>query len=85
MFPCRNKSHTPQEIVEVKDSPGKYKGIIKARKIRLDGKYHRQYLFRFNKQTDDKDKWLEEDEIPESDFHLRIFRASRSSEESHQL
>ncbi|MBW0552449.1 hypothetical protein O181_092164 [Austropuccinia psidii MF-1] len=31
-FPSRNKSHTPQYIVEVEDSPGPVKRILKARK-----------------------------------------------------
>ncbi|MBW0590078.1 hypothetical protein O181_129793 [Austropuccinia psidii MF-1] len=33
-FPFRKKNPTPQEIVEVEDSPGPVKRIIKARKIR---------------------------------------------------
>ncbi|MBW0502387.1 hypothetical protein O181_042102 [Austropuccinia psidii MF-1] len=43
-LPSRNNSHTPQDIVEVEDSPGPVKQIIKARKIRLNGKNQRQYL-----------------------------------------
>ncbi|MBW0504891.1 hypothetical protein O181_044606 [Austropuccinia psidii MF-1] len=58
--------------------------IIKARKIRLNGKYHRQYLVRFKIQTEDKDKWLAEDAIPDGNLHLRRFRASRRAEQSHQ-
>ncbi|MBW0491650.1 hypothetical protein O181_031365 [Austropuccinia psidii MF-1] len=38
MFPSRNKNCTPQDIVEVGDSPGPVKKIIKARNIRLNGK-----------------------------------------------
>ncbi|MBW0485015.1 hypothetical protein O181_024730 [Austropuccinia psidii MF-1] len=34
-FPSRKKNLTPPEIVEVEDSPGPVKKIIKARKIRL--------------------------------------------------
>ncbi|MBW0484362.1 hypothetical protein O181_024077 [Austropuccinia psidii MF-1] len=41
-FPCRKKSTTPPEIVEEEDSPGPVKTIIKARKIRLDGRDQRQ-------------------------------------------
>ncbi|MBW0465404.1 hypothetical protein O181_005119 [Austropuccinia psidii MF-1] len=41
MFPSRNKSHTPQDIVAVEDSPGPVKKITKARKIRLNGKDQR--------------------------------------------
>ncbi|MBW0460374.1 hypothetical protein O181_000089 [Austropuccinia psidii MF-1] len=37
-FPSRKKNPTPIEIVEVEDCPGPVKKIIKARKIRLNGK-----------------------------------------------
>ncbi|MBW0504199.1 hypothetical protein O181_043914 [Austropuccinia psidii MF-1] len=83
-FPSRKKNHTPPEIVEVEDSPGPVKKIIKARKIRLNGKDQRQLLVRFKNQTSDKDKWLAEYAIPNGKLHLRIFRASRSTEQSHQ-
>ncbi|MBW0548827.1 hypothetical protein O181_088542 [Austropuccinia psidii MF-1] len=46
-FPSRKRNPTPTEIVEVEDSPGPVKKIIKARKIRLNGKGQRQYLVRF--------------------------------------
>ncbi|MBW0472495.1 hypothetical protein O181_012210 [Austropuccinia psidii MF-1] len=75
---------TPQDTVEVEDSPGPVKKIIMARKIRLNGKDHRQYLKIFQNQTADKDQWLAEDAIPDGDLHLRIFRASRRAEQSHQ-
>ncbi|MBW0560428.1 hypothetical protein O181_100143 [Austropuccinia psidii MF-1] len=55
-FPFRNKNYTPQEIVEVEDSPVPMNKIIKVRKTRLNGKYQRQYLVRFKNQTADKDK-----------------------------
>ncbi|MBW0585978.1 hypothetical protein O181_125693 [Austropuccinia psidii MF-1] len=55
-FSSRKKNPTPSEIVEVEDSPGPVKKIIKARNIRLNGKDHRQYLVRFKNQTADKDK-----------------------------
>ncbi|MBW0467387.1 hypothetical protein O181_007102 [Austropuccinia psidii MF-1] len=55
-FPSRKKNPTPPEIVEVEDSPGPVKKIIKARKIRLNGKDQRQYSVRFKNQTADKDK-----------------------------
>ncbi|MBW0569394.1 hypothetical protein O181_109109 [Austropuccinia psidii MF-1] len=58
--------------------------IIRARKIRLNGKDQRQYLVRFKNQTADKDKWLAEDAIPDGNLHLRRFRASRRTEQSHQ-
>ncbi|MBW0515606.1 hypothetical protein O181_055321 [Austropuccinia psidii MF-1] len=76
-FPSRKKNPTPPEIVEVEDSAGPVKKIIKARKIRLNGKDQRQYLVIFKNQTADKDKWLEEDSIPDGNLHLRRFRASR--------
>ncbi|MBW0503777.1 hypothetical protein O181_043492 [Austropuccinia psidii MF-1] len=37
-FPCRKQDTTPPNMVEVEDSPGPVKKIIKARKIRLNGK-----------------------------------------------
>ncbi|MBW0481620.1 hypothetical protein O181_021335 [Austropuccinia psidii MF-1] len=76
--------HTPPGKMEVEDSPGPVKKTIKARKIRLKGKDQRQYLVRFKNQTEDKDKWLVEDAIPDGDLHQRGFRASRSTEQSHQ-
>ncbi|MBW0522937.1 hypothetical protein O181_062652 [Austropuccinia psidii MF-1] len=83
-FPSRKKNPTPPEIVEVEDSPGPVKKIIKVRKIRLNGKDQRQYLVRFKNQTADKDKWLAENAIPNGNLHLRRFRASRKTEQSHQ-
>ncbi|MBW0580827.1 hypothetical protein O181_120542 [Austropuccinia psidii MF-1] len=38
----------------------------------------------FKHQTADKDKWLAEDAIPDGNLHLRRFRASRRTEQSHQ-
>ncbi|MBW0544211.1 hypothetical protein O181_083926 [Austropuccinia psidii MF-1] len=55
-LPSRNKTYTPQDIVEVEDSFGSVKKIIKARKIRLNSKDQRQYLVRFKNQTADKDE-----------------------------
>ncbi|MBW0495249.1 hypothetical protein O181_034964 [Austropuccinia psidii MF-1] len=83
-FPSRKKNPTPPEIVEAEDYPGPVKKIIKARKIRLNGKYQRQYLVRFKNQTEDKDKWLEEEATPDGKLCLRRFRASRRTEQSHQ-
>ncbi|MBW0486801.1 hypothetical protein O181_026516 [Austropuccinia psidii MF-1] len=83
-FPYRKKNPTPPEIVEVEDSPGPVKKIIKARKIILNGKDQRQYLVIFKNHTADKDKWLAEDAIPDGNVHLRRFRASRKTEQSHQ-
>ncbi|MBW0565511.1 hypothetical protein O181_105226 [Austropuccinia psidii MF-1] len=83
-FPSRKKNPTPPEIVEVEDSPGPVKKIIKARKISLNGKDQTQYLVRFKNQTADKDKWLAEDAIPDVNLHLRRFRASKRTEQSHQ-
>ncbi|MBW0487491.1 hypothetical protein O181_027206 [Austropuccinia psidii MF-1] len=83
-FPSRNKTYSLQEIVEVEDSPGSVERIIKARKIRLNGKDQRQYLVRFKDQTADKDKWLAEDDLPDGKLHLRRSRASRRAKQSHQ-
>ncbi|MBW0563849.1 hypothetical protein O181_103564 [Austropuccinia psidii MF-1] len=83
-FPSRKKNPTPPEIVEVEESPAPVKKIFKARKIRHNDKDQRQYLVRFKNQTDDKDKWLEEDAIPDENLHLRRFRASRRAEQSHK-
>ncbi|MBW0497952.1 hypothetical protein O181_037667 [Austropuccinia psidii MF-1] len=83
-FPSMSKSHTPQEIVEVEDSQGPVKNIMKDMKIRLNGKDHRQYLVRSKNQTSDKDKCLAEDAIPDGDLHLKQFRASRRAEKSHE-
>ncbi|MBW0526924.1 hypothetical protein O181_066639 [Austropuccinia psidii MF-1] len=49
-FPSRKENPTPPEIVEVEDSPGQVKKIIRARKIRLNGRDQRQYLVRFKNQ-----------------------------------
>ncbi|MBW0568949.1 hypothetical protein O181_108664 [Austropuccinia psidii MF-1] len=84
-FPSRKKNTTPPKIVEVEDSPGPVKKIIRARKIRLNGRDQRQYLVRFKNQTADKDKWLAEDAIPDGNLHLSRFRAPRRTEQSHQL
>ncbi|MBW0570134.1 hypothetical protein O181_109849 [Austropuccinia psidii MF-1] len=84
-FPSRKKNPTPPKIVEVEDSPGPLKKTIKAKKIILNGKDQRQYLVRFKNQTEDKDKWLEEDAIPDWHLHLRRLRTSRRTEQSHQL
>ncbi|MBW0498100.1 hypothetical protein O181_037815 [Austropuccinia psidii MF-1] len=83
-FPSRKKNPTPPKIVEVEESPGPVKEIIKVRNIRLNGKDQRQYFIRFKHQTADKDKWLAEDAIPHGNFHLRSSRASRRTENSHQ-
>ncbi|MBW0523884.1 hypothetical protein O181_063599 [Austropuccinia psidii MF-1] len=83
-FPSIRRNPTPPEIVEAEDSPGPLSKIIRARKIRLNGKEQRQYLVTFKDQTADKDKWLAEDAIPDGSLHLRRFRASRRTEQSHQ-
>ncbi|MBW0577236.1 hypothetical protein O181_116951 [Austropuccinia psidii MF-1] len=84
-FPSRNKTYTPQEKVEVEESPGTMKKILQAMKIRLDAKDQRQYLVRFKNQTADRDKWLAEDAIVDGKLHLKRFRASRRAEQSPQL
>ncbi|MBW0568491.1 hypothetical protein O181_108206 [Austropuccinia psidii MF-1] len=83
-FRSRKRNTTPPDIVEEEDSPGPVQKIIKARKIRLNGRYQKQYLFIFKNQTADNDKWLAEDAIPDGDLNLRRFRASRMAEQSHQ-
>ncbi|MBW0534458.1 hypothetical protein O181_074173 [Austropuccinia psidii MF-1] len=83
-FPSRKKNNTPPEIVEVEDSHGPLRKIIKARTIRLNGKDQRQYLVRLKKKTADTDKWLAEDAIPDGHLHLRRFRTSGRTEQSHQ-
>ncbi|MBW0485935.1 hypothetical protein O181_025650 [Austropuccinia psidii MF-1] len=83
-FPSQKKTTTPPDIVEVDDSPGSVKKIIKARKIKLNRKDQRQYLVRFKNHTEDKDKWLAEDAIADGNLHLRRFRASGRTEKSHQ-
>ncbi|MBW0492925.1 hypothetical protein O181_032640 [Austropuccinia psidii MF-1] len=84
IFPSTKKTTTPPDIVEVEDSPGAVKKIIKARKIRLNGKDQRWYLVRFKNQGADKGKWLAKDAIPDGNLHSRRFRASRRTEQSHQ-
>ncbi|MBW0534110.1 hypothetical protein O181_073825 [Austropuccinia psidii MF-1] len=84
-FPSRKKNPTPPEIVEVEGSPGPVKSINKARKIRLNGKDQRRYLVNFKNQTAHKHKWFSEDAIPDGNLHLTRFRASRSTEQLHQL
>ncbi|MBW0481497.1 hypothetical protein O181_021212 [Austropuccinia psidii MF-1] len=83
-FLSRKKNSTKPEIVEVEGSPGPVKEIIKAMKIRLNGKDQRKHLVRFKNQKADKDKWLAEDAIPYGKHHLRRFRASRRTEQSHK-
>ncbi|MBW0592834.1 hypothetical protein O181_132549 [Austropuccinia psidii MF-1] len=80
----RKKTTTPPDMVEVEESPGLVKRIIKARKIRLNGKDQERFLVRFKNLKEDKHKWLEEDFIPDRNLHLRRFRASRRPEQSHQ-
>ncbi|MBW0502224.1 hypothetical protein O181_041939 [Austropuccinia psidii MF-1] len=83
-FPSRKKNPAAPEIVEIKDSPGPVKKIIKGRKIRLNCKDQRQYLVRFKNQTADMDKLLLENAIPDESLHLRRLRAYRRTEQSHQ-
>ncbi|MBW0526367.1 hypothetical protein O181_066082 [Austropuccinia psidii MF-1] len=80
----RNKIYTPQEIVEVEDSPGPVKNIINSRKIRLNGKDQKQYLVRFKNQIADNEKQLAEDSIKDGNLQLRRLRACRRAEQSHQ-
>ncbi|MBW0545786.1 hypothetical protein O181_085501 [Austropuccinia psidii MF-1] len=77
-FPFKRKTTTPPDIVEVEDSPGPVK------KIRINGKDQRQYLVIFKNETADNDKRLAKDAIPNGNLHLRRFRASRRTEQSHK-
>ncbi|MBW0493748.1 hypothetical protein O181_033463 [Austropuccinia psidii MF-1] len=83
-FSSRKKNVTPPEIEKVEDSPGPVKKIIRARKIRLNCRDQRQYLVRFKNQKADKEKSLAEDAIPDGNLHLRRFRASSRTEQSHK-
>ncbi|MBW0550052.1 hypothetical protein O181_089767 [Austropuccinia psidii MF-1] len=83
-FPSRRRDPTSPKIVQVEDSPVPVSKIIRARKIRLNGKDQRQYLVRFKHQTADNDKWMVEGAIPDGNLHLRRFRASRRTQKSHQ-
>ncbi|MBW0464285.1 hypothetical protein O181_004000 [Austropuccinia psidii MF-1] len=83
-FPSRKNNPTPPEILKAEDSPVPVKKIIKARRIRLNGKDQRQYSVRFKNQTAHKDKWFAKDSIPDGKFQLRRFRASSGAENSHQ-
>ncbi|MBW0468664.1 hypothetical protein O181_008379 [Austropuccinia psidii MF-1] len=83
-FPSRKKNSTPPEKVEVEDSPGPVKKIMKARKIRLNGKDQRQYVVRFENQTAYKDQWLSEGAIPYEKLDLKRFRFSMRTEKAHQ-
>ncbi|MBW0489859.1 hypothetical protein O181_029574 [Austropuccinia psidii MF-1] len=53
-FPSRKETITPPDIVEVENSPVPVKKIIKARKIRLNGKDQRQYLLDFKTRQQTK-------------------------------
>ncbi|MBW0497464.1 hypothetical protein O181_037179 [Austropuccinia psidii MF-1] len=83
-FPSRKNTTTPPDIVKMEDSLGPVKKIIKSRKIRLNGKYQRQYLVRFKTQTANKDKWLAEDAIQDGNLQLTGFGASRRTVMSHK-
>ncbi|MBW0489904.1 hypothetical protein O181_029619 [Austropuccinia psidii MF-1] len=54
----QKKTTTPPDIVEVEDSPGPVKKIIKSRKIRLNGKDQRPYLVRFETRQQTKTNGL---------------------------
>ncbi|MBW0590140.1 hypothetical protein O181_129855 [Austropuccinia psidii MF-1] len=83
-FPSIRRTTNPSEIVEMEYSTRPVKKIIKARKIRLNVKYQRQYLVRFKDQTAEKDKWLEDNAIPDGNLHLRRFRSSRRVKQSYK-
>ncbi|MBW0494189.1 hypothetical protein O181_033904 [Austropuccinia psidii MF-1] len=83
-FTSRKKNPTLEDIVEVEDTPGPVRKIIKARKIRLNDKNQRQYLVIFKNTTADKDKWFAEDAIPDGKLHLRKLTASRRTQKSYK-
>ncbi|MBW0520185.1 hypothetical protein O181_059900 [Austropuccinia psidii MF-1] len=56
-FPFRKKTSTAPDKVGIEDSPFPVEKIIKARKIRLNGKDQKQYLVIFKNKRADKDKW----------------------------
>ncbi|MBW0498778.1 hypothetical protein O181_038493 [Austropuccinia psidii MF-1] len=64
-------------MVEIEDSPGPVKRIFKDGKIRLNGKYQKQYFVRFKNQTADKDKWLVQDSILDGNLHITRLRVSQ--------
>ncbi|MBW0491029.1 hypothetical protein O181_030744 [Austropuccinia psidii MF-1] len=80
----RKSTYTPQDIVGWEDCPGPVKKIIKARKIRLNGKDQRKALVRFKNPTADNDKWLAKDGIPDGNVKMGRFRTSRRAGKSHQ-
>ncbi|MBW0477959.1 hypothetical protein O181_017674 [Austropuccinia psidii MF-1] len=79
-----SRNHPVFPLMQVEDSPGPLKKIIKARMIRLNGKDERQYLVRFKNQTADKDKRLAEHAIADGNLDLRRFRASKRNEKYNQ-
>ncbi|MBW0472814.1 hypothetical protein O181_012529 [Austropuccinia psidii MF-1] len=81
-FPSREKSYTPQDIVEVEEFLVPVNKIIKDRNTRLNEKDHRQYWVSLKNQTADKDKWFSENSVPDGYLHLRGSRASRTPEKS---
>ncbi|MBW0510532.1 hypothetical protein O181_050247 [Austropuccinia psidii MF-1] len=58
--------------------------VFPERKIRMNGQDQKHHLVRFKNQTEDTDKWLAEDAIPDLNLHLRRFSASSRTEKSHQ-
>ncbi|MBW0498083.1 hypothetical protein O181_037798 [Austropuccinia psidii MF-1] len=80
----QEENPTPPDILEVEDSPGPVRKIIKARKLRINDKDQGQYLVRFKKQTADKDKLLAEDARPDGNLHFGRFRAYNRTEQSNQ-
>ncbi|MBW0486053.1 hypothetical protein O181_025768 [Austropuccinia psidii MF-1] len=77
-FSSRNNSHTQHKIVEVEGS------TVPLKKIRLNGKDHRQYLVIFKNRTAEKEEWLAEDSIPDGYLHMRRLRASSRAGKSHK-
>ncbi|MBW0495150.1 hypothetical protein O181_034865 [Austropuccinia psidii MF-1] len=83
--PSKTKTTNPPYRVQVEDSCGPLKKIIKEKKTRLSVKDQKQHLVSFKSQTENKDIWWAEDGIPDGNLHVIRLRASRGTEQSHQL
>ena len=75
-FPLRPEA----EVVIPPLEPGEDKKILKVLQekiVRIRNKDTRLYLVRYKGRPSDEDKWLPENDIPESQKFLRRFRASK--------
>ncbi|MBW0488516.1 hypothetical protein O181_028231 [Austropuccinia psidii MF-1] len=60
-FSKKKEFTSPGKLV-AENSPGTLNRVLRARRIKINGKYHRQYLVRLKSQEAEKDKWLPEQE-----------------------